>query len=118
MRRDKLREAQLKMLGILEEIDKLCRAHNISYWIEGGTLLGALRHGGFIPWDDDVDISMLRSDYDRVSARCAISIRSSPMVVMTLVPTIKRASSWMSFLMTKLPPSCAGKWAMWPMASR
>ena len=65
MRRDKLREAQLKMLGILEEIDKLCRAHNISYWIEGGTLLGALRHGGFIPWDDDVDISMLRSDYDR-----------------------------------------------------
>lgn len=65
MRREMLREAQLKMLGILEEIDKLCKAHGISYWIEGGTLLGAMRHGGFIPWDDDVDISMLRPDYER-----------------------------------------------------
>jgi lipopolysaccharide cholinephosphotransferase len=65
MRREMLREAQLKMLGILEEIDKLCKTHGISYWIEGGTLLGAMRHGGFIPWDDDVDISMLRPDYER-----------------------------------------------------
>ena len=65
MRSNMLRSAQLKMLGILEEIDKLCKAHGISYWIEGGTLLGAMRHGGFIPWDDDLDISMLRHDYNR-----------------------------------------------------
>ena len=65
MRHEMLREAQLKMLSILEAIDKVCKAHDIGYWIEGGTLLGAMRHGGFIPWDDDVDISMLRCDYER-----------------------------------------------------
>lgn len=64
-RRDNLRAAQLKMLRILEAIDEVCRKHGIAYWIEGGTLLGAMRHGGFIPWDDDLDISMLRKDYDR-----------------------------------------------------
>ena len=65
MRTNSLRAAQLKMLGILEEIDALCKAHGLTYWIEGGTLLGAMRHGGFIPWDDDLDISMLRADYER-----------------------------------------------------
>lgn len=64
-RQESLRAAQLKMLGILEAIDTVCKANNISYWIEGGTLLGAMRHGGFIPWDDDLDVSMLRADYDR-----------------------------------------------------
>lgn len=65
MRQASLREAQLKMLGILEAVDAVCKAHNITYWIEGGTLLGAMRHGGFIPWDDDLDISMMRPDYER-----------------------------------------------------
>lgn len=65
MRANSLRAAQLKMLGILEEIDALCKRHKLTYWIEGGTLLGAMRHGGFIPWDDDLDISMLRPDYER-----------------------------------------------------
>lgn len=64
-RRQSLRNAQLKMLGILEEIDRICQTHNIRYWIEGGTLLGAMRHKGFIPWDDDLDVSMMRSDYNR-----------------------------------------------------
>lgn len=54
--------AQLK---ILEKIDKICQKHNIQYQAEFGTLLGAVRHGGFIPWDDDMDISMKREDYKK-----------------------------------------------------
>lgn len=64
-RHQSLRQAQLKMLQILQAVDQVCKKHNIAYWIEGGTLLGAMRHGGFIPWDDDLDISMMRSDYER-----------------------------------------------------
>lgn len=60
-----LRKAQLRMLEILLFVDKVCKAHGIEYWIEGGTLLGAVRHGGFIPWDDDTDIVMPIAEYRR-----------------------------------------------------
>lgn len=60
-----LREAQLKMLEGLIEIDRICQIHKIDYWLDAGTLLGAIRHGGFIPWDDDIDICMTREDFNR-----------------------------------------------------
>lgn len=60
-----LRRAQLKMLDILLAIDDVCRRHSITYWLDAGTLLGAVRHGGFIPWDDDVDIAMPAADLKR-----------------------------------------------------
>ena len=63
-----LRACQLKQLGILEEIDRICRKHSIPYWLDGGTLLGAMRHGGFIPWDDDIDIAMRKEDVARFLA--------------------------------------------------
>lgn len=55
----------MSQLQVLEEIDKVCRKYNIQYQAEWGTLLGTVRHGGFIPWDDDLDISMKRQDYNK-----------------------------------------------------
>lgn len=60
-----LRKLQLTQLGIAVEVANLCEANQISYFLFAGTALGARRHGGFIPWDDDLDLGMLRADYDR-----------------------------------------------------
>ena len=54
-----------QLLGIMRDIDAVCRQHGITYWLDGGTALGARRHGGFIPWDDDVDLGMPREDHER-----------------------------------------------------
>ena len=55
-------------LEIADEIDRMCREHGVGYFLAYGSLLGAARHGGFIPWDDDMDIAMLRADYERFAA--------------------------------------------------
>lgn len=60
-----LKKLQLNELEILKTIAALCDEHGIAWFIDAGTLLGAARHQGFIPWDDDIDIAMLRSDFDR-----------------------------------------------------
>ena len=59
-----LRQFQLRSVVLLDAIDKVCKEHGIKYYVIAGTLLGALRHKGFIPWDDDLDIALMRSDYD------------------------------------------------------
>ncbi len=64
----KLSAIQQLMLQVLLEIDCICKHHNIKYFLGGGTLLGAIRHKGFIPWDDDADIMMLREDYEKFTA--------------------------------------------------
>ena len=61
-----IRPLQLRLLAILEAFDRMCRRHGLRYYLEFGTLLGAMRHGGFIPWDDDLDIMMPRPDYEKL----------------------------------------------------
>jgi lipopolysaccharide cholinephosphotransferase len=60
-----LRSVQLIELRILKILDHICSQNRIAYWLDGGTLLGAVRHQGFIPWDDDVDVVLPRADFDR-----------------------------------------------------
>lgn len=63
-----IRTLQLRILKILESVDRTCRKHHLRYYILCGTQLGAVRHKGFIPWDDDLDIGLPRPDYDLLMA--------------------------------------------------
>lgn len=65
MTRMTIEQVQRVSLDILRHIDEFCKAKGITYFLDAGTLIGAMRHGGFIPWDDDADVLMPRYDYDR-----------------------------------------------------
>jgi len=60
-----LRDIQLGCLKILQEVHEVCIKQNLTYWLDFGSLLGAMLYKGFIPWDDDIDIAMLQDDYDK-----------------------------------------------------
>lgn len=67
---EQLRQLQLIELELLKEVDRICKKCDIHYNIIAGTLLGAVRHGGFIPWDDDADVALLRSEYEKFRKAC------------------------------------------------
>ncbi len=61
-----LRQWQLECVELLKEFDRICSENGVQYWLDFGTLLGAVRHKGFIPWDDDIDTSMMKADIDKI----------------------------------------------------
>ena len=65
-----LSEIQGYIFEILQELDRICRKYDIKYSLEGGTLLGAAKYGDFVPWDDDLDVVMLRAEYERFIEIC------------------------------------------------
>jgi len=67
---DKINELKKNELKILDEIDRICKKHNIKYYLAYGSAIGAIRHKGFIPWDDDIDIHMLSSDLIKFKEVC------------------------------------------------
>lgn len=72
-----LRKLQLVQLEMLIEVDRICKACKIKYNIIAGTLLGAVRHGGYIPWDDDADVALLRPEYERFRKACKTQLDTS-----------------------------------------
>ena len=75
-----VKSVQKIILEVMKYIDSLCRSHGITYYIMGGTALGAVRHGGFIPWDDDLDIFMTPTEYEKFKK--AFEVEKSPMFVL------------------------------------
>lgn len=75
-----LRRVQLIQLEMLTEVDRVCKKCGIRYNIIAGTLLGAVRHGGYIPWDDDADVALLRPEYEKFRAACETELDQTKFV--------------------------------------
>lgn len=92
----RLREVQNELVDILLDLAEICRKHNITWWLSSGTLLGAARHGGFIPWDDDIDIVMLPKDYRRLE-RILHKMESEEYVYQTMCSDIEYTNTFGKF---------------------
>ena len=72
------RNLQLNELELIVEVDRICRKYNINYSLDGGTLLGAVRHKGFVPWDEDADVIFTRHEYAKFYRACLLYTSPSP----------------------------------------
>lgn len=88
-----LRKSQLKMLDMLKFVDEVCSNNEIEYWLDSGTLLGAVRHGGFIPWDDDTDICMTRDNFEKFKSAMAFH-KESPYFIQSNETDIDYFPAW------------------------
>lgn len=77
IQKDELRQIQMIQLEMLEEVDRICKKYEIKYCVIAGTLLGAVRHGGYIPWDDDADVAFLRPEYEKFREACEKELDTS-----------------------------------------
>ena len=77
-----LRLIQKAAAQFLKTFDDICKEHDINYWLDFGTLLGAVRHKGFIPWDDDIDVSMTREDYEKFIQLLSEGLNTHPEVIL------------------------------------
>ncbi len=91
-----LRRDQLELLRMLQVVDDICRQHGLRWWLSSGTLLGAARHKGFIPWDDDVDIVMLRKDYRRLE-KILLRMESSEFVFHSMRSDVEYVNTFGKF---------------------
>lgn len=73
MRKLSIDEVKQYQIEIFQVVASFCEQRNISYWIDSGSLIGTIRHGGYIPWDDDIDIGMLRPDFERMKQEFNLS---------------------------------------------
>lgn len=93
-----LREIQLCELDIVTEIDRICKKNNIKYWLAYGSMLGAVRHNGFIPWDDDMDIYILQSDFAKFVKCCKYELNQNYYLQL---PIKDNTVPWMFYKMRK-----------------
>ena len=85
---------QEKCLGILIELDRVCRKAGLQYFIYSGTLLGAVRHGGFIPWDDDIDCVMMRDEYEKLADACERYLDTEHFELQTIYSDPYASNGW------------------------
>lgn len=90
-----MNDIQKKCFDILVEIDRVCKLAGLQYYIYSGTLLGAVRHKGFIPWDDDIDIVMMRDQYDKFSAACEKYLDNDNFELQTIYSDPLASNGWM-----------------------
>lgn len=90
-----MNEIQKKCLSILLEVDRVCKLAGIKYYIYSGTLLGAVRHKGFIPWDDDIDIVMMRSHYEKFAEICDKYLDRNNFELQTIYTDPMASNGWM-----------------------